>query len=39
MVGTKAIGKVATYGKDLAFSSSKINKTMDTAVGAIRPTG
>ena len=36
--GTKAIGKVATYGKDLAFSSSKINKTIDTAVGAVRPT-
>ena len=36
--GTKAIGKVATYGKDLAFSSSKINKTIDTAAGAVRPT-
>ena len=31
--GTKAIGKVAQYGKDLAFSSSKINKTIDTAAG------
>jgi hypothetical protein len=30
--------KVATYGKDLAFSSSKINKTIDTVVGAVRPT-
>ena len=28
--GTKLIGKVAKYGKDLAFSSSKINKTMTT---------
>jgi len=36
--GTKAIGKVATYGKDLAFSSSKINKTIDTVAGAVRPT-
>ena len=36
--GTKAIGKVATYGKDLAFSSSKINKTIDTIAGAVRPT-
>ena len=36
--GTKAIGKVATYGKDLAFSSSKINKTIDTAAGIVRPT-
>ena len=36
--GTKAIGKVATYGKDLAFSSSKINKTIDTAAGFVRPT-
>jgi len=36
--GTKAIGKVAQYGKDLAFSSSKINKTIDTAAGMIRPT-
>jgi hypothetical protein len=36
--GTKAIGKVAQYGKDLAFSSSKINKTIDTAAGMVRPT-
>ena len=36
--GTKAIGKVATFGKDLAFSSSKINKTIDTIAGAVRPT-
>ena len=36
--GTKAIGKVAEYGKDLAFSSSKINKTIDTAAGFVRPT-
>ncbi len=36
--GTKAIGKVAQYGKDLAFSSSKINKTIDTAAGIVRPT-
>ena len=26
------------YGKDLAFSSSKINKTIDTIAGAVRPT-
>jgi hypothetical protein len=36
--GTKAIGKVAKFGKDLAFSSSKINKTIDTIAGAVRPT-
>jgi len=36
--GTKAIGKVAQYGKDMAFSSSKINKTIDTAAGMVRPT-
>ena len=36
--GTKAVGKVAKFGKDLAFSSSKINKTIDTAAGVIRPT-
>ena len=34
--GTKLIGKVAKYGKDLAFSSSKINKTIDNAAG-VRP--
>jgi len=36
--GTKAVSKVAKYGKDLAFSSSKINKTIDTAAGMVRPT-
>ncbi len=35
---TKGVGKVAQYGKDLAFSSSKINKTIDTAAGLVRPT-
>jgi len=35
---TKAIGKVGQYGKDLAFSSSKINKTIDKAAGFVRPT-
>jgi hypothetical protein len=28
---TKLVGKVAKYGKDLAFSSSKINKTIDNS--------
>ena len=36
--GTKLVGKVAKYGKDLAFSSSKINKTIDNAAGVFRPT-
>ncbi len=27
--GVKAVGKVATYGKELALSSSKINKSID----------
>ena len=36
--GTKVIGKVAKYGKDLAFSSSKINKTIDEVAGYVRPT-
>ena len=35
---TKAIGKVAEFGKELAFSSSKINKTVDEIAGYIRPT-
>jgi len=35
---TKLVGKVAKYGKDLAFSSSKINKTIDKAAGFVRPT-
>jgi len=35
---TKAIGKVGKFGKDLAFSSSKINKTIDNAAGVFRPT-
>ena len=35
---TKSIGKVAQYGKDLAFSSSKINKAIDKAAGFVRPT-
>ena len=36
--GTKLVGKVAKYGKELAFSSSKINKTIDNAAGVFRPT-
>ena len=36
--GAKAIGKVATYGKDLALSSSKINKSIDKVASAVRPT-
>ena len=36
--GLKAVGKVAKYGKDLALSSSKINKTIDKAFSAVRPT-
>ena len=35
---TKSVGKVAKFGKDLAFSSSKINKTIDSAAGVVRPT-
>jgi hypothetical protein len=35
---TKGIGKVAQFGKDLAFSSSKINKAIDTTAGFVRPT-
>jgi hypothetical protein len=35
---TKLVGKVAQYGKDLAFSSSKINKTIDNIAGLVRPT-
>jgi hypothetical protein len=35
---TKVVGQVAKYGKDLAFSSSKINKTIDSIAGAVRPT-
>jgi hypothetical protein len=35
---TKVVGQVAKYGKDLAFSSSKINKAVDTIAGAVRPT-
>jgi hypothetical protein len=35
---TKLVGKVAKYGKDLAFSSSKINKTIDNIAGLVRPT-
>ncbi len=36
--GAKAVGKVATYGKSLALSSSKINKSIDTIASAVRPT-
>jgi hypothetical protein len=36
--GTKLIGKVGKFGKDLAFSSSKINKAINTAASAVRPT-
>jgi len=35
---TKTVGKVAKFGKDLAFSSSKINKTVDKIASAVRPT-
>jgi len=34
----KTVGKVAGYGKDLVLSSSKINKTIDKVVSAVRPT-
>ena len=36
--GIKAVGKVGKYGKDLALSSSKINKSIDKVVSAVRPT-
>jgi len=36
--GIKAVGNVAKYGKNLAFSSSKINKNIDRAMSAVRPT-
>ena len=36
--GVKAVGKVATYGKELALSSSKINKNIDKLASAVRPT-
>ena len=36
--GIKAVGKVATYGKELALSSSKINKRIDKIASAVRPT-
>ena len=36
--GAKVVGKVATYGKELALSSSKINKNIDKLVSAVRPT-
>jgi hypothetical protein len=35
---TKAIGKVAEFGKELAYSSSKINKNIDEIAGYFRPT-
>jgi hypothetical protein len=35
---TRLVGKVAKYGKEWAFSSSKINKTLDNAIGFVRPT-
>ena len=35
---TKAIGKVAEFGKDLVYSTSKINKTIDEVAGYVRPT-
>ena len=35
---TKIVGKVGKFGKDLAFSSSKINKRIDQIAGAVRPT-
>jgi len=36
--GIKAVGKVATYGKELALSSSKINKKVDKIASMVRPT-
>ena len=36
--GLKAVGKVGKYGKDLALSSSKINKSIDKIASAVRPT-
>ena len=36
--GAKAVGKTAKWGKDLAFSSSKIDKAINTAASAVRPT-
>jgi len=36
--GAKAVGKVAKYGKDLALSSSRINKNIDKIASAVRPT-
>ena len=35
---TKLVGKVAQFGKELAFSSSKINKSIDKIAGVVRPT-
>ena len=35
---TKAVGKVAEYGKDLVYSTSKINKAVDEIAGVVRPT-
>jgi hypothetical protein len=35
---TKAVGKVAEFGKDLVYSTSKINKEIDNIAGAFRPT-
>jgi hypothetical protein len=34
----KGISKVAVFGKDLAYSSSKINQAINTAASAVRPT-
>jgi len=36
--GAKIVGGVAKYGKELAFSSSKINKKIDKIASAFRPT-
>jgi hypothetical protein len=36
--GIKAVGGVAKYGKELALSSSKINKRIDKIASAVRPT-
>ena len=33
--GAKVVGKVAKYGKDLALSSSKINKNIDKVMSAV----
>ena len=36
--GIKAVGHVAKFGKNLALSSSKINKSIDKVMSVVRPT-